>query len=117
MKTNQENQVAVLNPVIEAKDYSRKNQNIELDSFVLNNAVMSNAVVTNVQLRNGKTASIVTLFNSSEFSFEDINIGVTTGLNREHKFNNSIVSKQSAMFSIKNSALKLMARFQKVSYE
>lgn len=117
MKTNQENQVAVLNPVIEGKGYSRKNQSIELDSFAVNNGIMSNAVVTNVQLRNGKTASIVTLFNSSEFSFEDINIGVTTAINRESKFNDSVVSKQSAMFSIKDSALKLMARFQKVNYE
>jgi hypothetical protein len=117
MKKNQQNQIAIIKPVIETKDYERKNQNIELDSFVLNNGIMSTALVTNVELRNGKTTSIVTLFNSSEFSFEDISIGVTTALNRESEFEDSILSKQSALFSIKNSALKLISRFPKVSYE
>lgn len=117
MKTNQENQVAVLNPVIHTDVCSKKNQNIELDSFAVNNNIMRNALVTNIELRNGKTTSIVTLFNSHEFSFEEINIGITTALNRESKFKGNIISKQSAFFSIKDSVLKLFAKFPKQNYE
>lgn len=43
----------------------------------------SHALVTNVEFSSGKKSSIVTLFNCSDFSFEEIKIGVDTGLHRQ----------------------------------
>lgn len=65
----------------------------------------SHALVTNVEFASGKKSSIVTLFNASDFSFEEINIGVNTALNRQnwlgiidiktilYRFNNGMLTK------------------------
>ena len=42
----------------------------------LKEVLASHALVTNVDFSNGKKSSIVTLFNCSDFSFEEIKIGV-----------------------------------------
>ena len=57
------------------------NNEIDLNSPV-SELSASHALVTNVQFLNGKKSSIVTLFNTKDFSFEEINIGVNTALNR-----------------------------------
>lgn len=36
----------------------------------------SNALITNVELKDGSTTQIVTLFNNSEIGFEEVMIGV-----------------------------------------
>lgn len=57
-------------------------QNINEES--ISKIQASHALVTNVEFISGKKSSIVTLFNCSDFSFEEVKIGVDTGLNRQN---------------------------------
>ena len=69
----------------------------------------SHALVTNVKFINGSNASIVTLFNTADFSFEEINIGVNTALNRQDWL--GIIAKKTIMYKFINGKLKKALEF------
>lgn len=65
---------------------------------------VSHALVTNVEFSSGKTSSIVTLFNCSDFSFEEIKIGVDTSLHRQNWL--GIANKGSTLYRFINGKIK-----------
>lgn len=71
----------------------------------------SHALVTNVAFSSGKTSSIVTLFNCKDFSFEEVNIGVNTALNRQDWL--GIIDKKTVLYQFINGRLKKSLEFYK----
>lgn len=69
----------------------------------------SHALVTNVAFSNGKTSSIVTLFNCKDFSFEEVKIGVDTGLERQDWL--GIITTKSILYQFINGKLKKSIEF------
>ncbi len=102
MKTNLENQnnnlVALTN----------------FDSTAMN--APTHALITHVELKNGKVAPIITMFNCSEIDFEEVNIGVTTTLSRQNKFNGGFISRVSKLYRLKKGEIELITEFQKHYY-
>lgn len=86
-----------------------KLQNINEES--ISNMQASHALVTNVDFLNGKKSSIVTLFNSSDFSFEEIKIGVDTGLNRQDWL--GITNYKSILYRFIDGKIKRIIEFKK----
>lgn len=43
-----------------------------------------NTIVTNVKLKNGSETEMVIIFNGSEINYEEVSIGIRTGLERTH---------------------------------
>lgn len=58
----------------------------------------SNALITNVELADGSTTQIVTLFNNSEIGFEEVTIGVRKTL----EFTPDAFAMQSEFMKINN---------------
>lgn len=91
------------------------NQIVSLDQN--NNPVSgvkaSHALITKIELESGKTTSIVTLFDCSEISFEEVNLGITKALVSGASFEN-YVSKEASLYALKNGALKQQITFPKV---
>ncbi|MGV0756782.1 hypothetical protein ACTS9E_14530 [Empedobacter brevis] len=68
-----------------------------------------NALITSVKLKNGKTTQMITVFNSSELNFEELNIGVKKGLERTRKAE----SMQSTLYILKGSETEPVIHFEK----
>lgn len=78
----------------------------------------TDALVTNVELRNGKTASIITMYNRADFNFEEINMCVNKAINIHIKdYKLPVVSSQSTIYRIKNRALIKTIEFIKTIFE
>lgn len=108
MKTNQQNQVGLINQL------SLSNQLEKLGikqsaSTSFSNIKPSHAIVTKVEFENGKNASIVTLFDCTEFDFEEVNKGVSVTL-ANHK---GLASRQATLYKINNGNLKEAVVFHK----
>ena len=101
METNLNNQIV------------KQEFSIELEKNPIGSITASHALVTNIELPNGKTNSIVTIFNSHEFSFEELSIGITSALYRGASFD-EYTSRQSTLYSINDGKLKKAAGFPKV---
>lgn len=84
------------------------NNEIDLNSPV-SDISASHALVTNVKFSNGKTSSVVTLFNRADFSFEEMNIGVNTALNRQYWL--GIVETKTIFYRFLNGRLKKVTEF------
>lgn len=71
----------------------------------------SHALVTNIKFLNGKNSSIVTLFNTKDFSFEEVKIGVDTGLNRQDWL--GIIDTKTILYKFQNGRLKKSIEFKR----
>ncbi|AMA48093.1 hypothetical protein [Flavobacterium covae] len=98
METNLNNQIVTLN---------QENNN------PVSGVTASHALITKIELESGKTTSIVTLFDCSEISFEEVNLGITKALVSGASFEN-YVSKEASLYALKNGALKQQITFPKV---
>jgi hypothetical protein len=78
----------------------------------VNSVKASHALVTNVELENGKKSSIVTLFNNSEFSFEEINVGVNTSLENHDWLKISKI--KASLHLLKNGRLEYLHSFEDI---
>ena len=72
-----------------------------------------NAIVSNIELKNGITTQIITIFNSNEINFEEMVIGINTAVYRQSEFYNNIKSIQNTFSSIRNGILKPFATYKK----
>jgi hypothetical protein len=79
--------------------------------IALNQVGFRNAIVFNIELENGTQTQIITIFNSSEFNFEELKIGIDSSLNRINKDYNSIKSVQTTFNSIQAGKLKSFANY------
>ncbi|MDI6051179.1 hypothetical protein QLS31_15225 [Flavobacterium sp. XS2P24] len=111
MKTNQENQVTVLNQLALVNN-SQKLGNQQPGLNALSGITASHAIVTNVEFLNGKSTSIVTLFNCSEFDFEEVNRGIGITLSNHL----GLASKQATLYRLNNGKLQETAIFKKQHY-
>lgn len=75
----------------------------------LKNLTVSHALVTNVEFESGKKSSVITLFNNSDLSFEEMNIGVTTSLKRQSYL--GIEKVKTTFYSLKNGVLNKLCEF------
>lgn len=76
----------------------------------------THALITNVELKNGKTSPIITMFNCREINFEEVNIGVTTTLSRQNQFQGGFISRESKLYRLKEGELEFITEFQKQYY-
>ncbi len=93
-----------------------------LDNTVVNldNAVMkapTHVLVTNIELKNGKVAPIITMFNNSEIDFEEVKIGVDMTITRNHLLQNKMSSKQATLYRLVDGNLKRSASYLKTYFE
>ncbi len=105
METNLNNQIVKQQSQVE-------NQIIELQNST-EGITASHALVTEIELNNGRKTAIVTLFDCSEISFEEVNLGITKALVNGASFEN-YVSKEASLYALKNGALKQQITFPKV---
>ena len=69
----------------------------------------THALITSVDFSSGKKANIVTLFNCTDFSFEEVNIGVNTGISRQTGL--GIIDRNSTLYKLENGILKQTIKF------
>lgn len=84
--------------------------------IINNNIEYRNAIVSNIELNDGTQTQVITIFNNSEFNFEEIKKGIDASFKSIHNDQNSIKSIQTIFSGIENSKLKPFATFQKVEY-
>lgn len=73
------------------------------------NITTTHALVTNVELKNGKTTSIVTMFNCSEVGFEEIVIGIETAL----KLQGNVKCNKDVLYTLNNGKLTHQLEYDK----
>lgn len=76
--------------------------------------VPTHALITNVKMKNGKQASITTLFNNADFSFEEINKGVRQSLISQ--FWLPIDKSQATLYNLRNGKPEKAIQFFEESY-
>ena len=84
--------------------------------IALNQVGFRNAIVSNIELENGTQTQIITIFNNSEFHFEEMKIGLDYSLQRIHKDYVSIKSVQTTFNSINDAKLKPFAVYKKQEF-
>lgn len=84
---------------------------------VAENIEFRNAIVSNIELKNGTQTQIVTIFNNSEFNFEEMKIGLDYALGRIQKNYVSIKSVQTNFNKIIDAKLHTVAKFRKQEFE
>ena len=82
-------------------------------NIALNQMEFRNAIVSNIELENGTHTQIITIFNNSELHFEEVKIGIDTGLERINKGYSRIKSVQSTFSRLQDGTLKPSAVYQK----
>lgn len=83
---------------------------MEVETIVLGKGMIpfKHALLTRVLLTNGKITEMITVFNATELSFEEINTGVKRGLESTHVAQ----EMQSTFYGMFNNKLEPVAIFE-----
>lgn len=68
-----------------------------------------NALITEVEFKTGEKTKMITLFNTLEIGFEEVNLGVKRALECSHK----VKSMHSSLCTVKSGIIKENIRFEK----
>ncbi|VDH16763.1 Uncharacterised protein [Algoriella xinjiangensis] len=80
------------------------------DDFIqVSSSNLPHAIVTEVLLKNGKRTQIMTLFNQNEINFEEIEIGVESGLKHNRE---TLTCKSSFCTGVKQGLLRVITSSQ-----
>jgi hypothetical protein len=76
---------------------------------------LKHALVSEIELKNGKKTKVVTIFNSSDLNFEEMNFGVNTALKRINSYKNTMKDIKTSFGSLENGTFEKVTTFENVN--
>jgi hypothetical protein len=82
------------------------------DGSRIEGTMFTKAFIGSAKLANGKIADVMVIFNSEDFYFEDVNVGLNAIFSRCA----NVKESRNVYYSIRNGILKSIARFHEIKW-
>ena len=111
MKNYSNNEISVIDSVSD-NGFDTSKLGVDIDP-------RSSIMVTELELENGESTSIVTIFRSGKVNFEDLNIGIGTTISRINMYGDprkAVKSKKTNIYTNESGTFEKAVGFPKQSF-